>query len=72
LEAKGSLFATQQVGPAHKRTHAQQQNAAYSITSPAVASSVGETAIRTRIYLSVTMDLHNCWYDNATTMLAET
>jgi len=72
LEAKGSLFATQQVGPAHKRTHAQQQNAAYSITSPAVASSVGETAIRIRTYLSVTMDIHKCRDDNAITMLVET
>ena len=49
-----------------------QQNAAYSITSPAVASSVGEMAIRSRIYLPVTMDIHECRGDNTTTMLAET
>jgi hypothetical protein len=42
----------------HKRTHAPQQNAAYSITSSAVASSVGEMAIGSRIYRPVTMDIH--------------
>ena len=68
--AEGRYTAPASFG--HKRTHAQQQNAAYSITSPAVASSVGETAIRIRIYLSVTMDIHKCRDDNATTMLAET
>jgi len=68
--AEGRYAAPASFG--HKRNHAQQQNAAYSIISPAVASSVGESAIRIRIYLYVAMDIHKYHDDNAIAMLAET
>ena len=55
-----------------KRAFAEERKASYSITSPAVASSVGEMAICSRIYLFVTMDIHECCGNNATRMLAET